>query len=80
MEAVKIHQDIQSHQSLGIHWGTFKLTYEPYTSPRSDTMREGELAGLKPGEFTVVNLGETVQGKQGQEVPLITESASESKQ
>ena len=27
-EAVQIHQDTHSHNSLGIHWGTFTLTYE----------------------------------------------------
>ena len=27
-EAVCIHEDIQCHQSLGIHWGTFPTGYE----------------------------------------------------
>ena len=27
-EAVCIHEDIQSHHSLGIHWGTFPTGYE----------------------------------------------------
>lgn len=27
-EAVKIHEDIKAENSLGIHWGTFKLTTE----------------------------------------------------
>jgi N-acyl-phosphatidylethanolamine-hydrolysing phospholipase D len=27
-EAVKIHQDVKAKKSLGIHWGTFVLTYE----------------------------------------------------
>jgi len=27
-EAVKIHEDIKAHYSVGIHWGTFKMTYE----------------------------------------------------
>jgi L-ascorbate metabolism protein UlaG (beta-lactamase superfamily) len=27
-EAVKIHQDVNAKKSLGIHWGTFVLTYE----------------------------------------------------
>ena len=30
-EAVKIHQEIKADFSLGIHWGTFKLTYEVTT-------------------------------------------------
>ena len=31
-EAVEIHEDIKSNFSLGIHWGTFNLSYE--VSPR----------------------------------------------
>ena len=27
-EAVEIHEDVQSNFSLGIHWGTFNLSYE----------------------------------------------------
>ena len=27
-EAIQIHKDIKSRRSLGIHWGTFKLTNE----------------------------------------------------
>ena len=27
-EAVQIHEDIQSKQSVAIHWGTFPLAYE----------------------------------------------------
>ena len=27
-EAVSIHQEIQAENSLGIHWGTYKLTTE----------------------------------------------------
>ena len=35
-EAVQIHRDIRSSQSLGIHWGTFKmLSTEYYLEPRN---------------------------------------------
>ena len=27
-EAVDIHEDVKSNFSLGIHWGTFNLSYE----------------------------------------------------
>ena len=27
-EAVKIHQDVKSKRSVGIHWGTFAMTDE----------------------------------------------------
>ncbi|XP_052091308.1 N-acyl-phosphatidylethanolamine-hydrolyzing phospholipase D-like isoform X2 [Mytilus californianus] len=39
-EAVKIHEDIKAENSLGIHWGTFKLTTEHYLEPRSKLTEE----------------------------------------
>jgi len=27
-EAFKIHQDVKAYNSIGIHWGTFKLSNE----------------------------------------------------
>eukprot|EP00871_Galdieria_phlegrea_P000670 jgi/Galph1/1603/GphlegSOOS_G288.1 len=33
VEAVKIHEDIQSQFSIGIHWGTFILTKEYFLEP-----------------------------------------------
>ena len=32
-EAVKVHQDLRSRQSIGMHWGTFRLTDEPLGEP-----------------------------------------------
>lgn len=32
-EAVEIHKDIKSQQSLPIPWGTFQLTHEPLLEP-----------------------------------------------
>ena len=29
--AVEIHEDVQSNFSIGIHWGTFNLSYEVST-------------------------------------------------
>ena len=33
-EAVKIHYDLKSKMSFGIHWATFKLTLEHYMEPK----------------------------------------------
>lgn len=33
--AVDIHEDVKSNFSLGIHWGTFNLSYEVSTKTRS---------------------------------------------
>ena len=32
-DAVRIHQDLHSKQSIGMHWGTFQLTDEPMDEP-----------------------------------------------
>lgn len=61
-EAVKIHQDIKSQKSLGIHWGTFKLTYEHYLEPKSRTKDAAQDARLNITEFMVVNVGDTIYG------------------
>lgn len=61
-ESVAIHQDIKSLKSVGIHWATFKLTYEHYLEPKSQTLDELRSKGLNPAEFEVINIGETVEG------------------
>ena len=35
-EAVKIHREVQSKLSLGIHWGTFLMGCEHYMKPKQD--------------------------------------------
>jgi N-acyl-phosphatidylethanolamine-hydrolysing phospholipase D len=58
-EAVKIHQDVRSQQSIGIHWGTFKLTDEPLGEPPLYLNHAMAEAGLPQEKFTVMKLGET---------------------
>eukprot|EP00088_Acartia_fossae_P017286 TRINITY_DN19793_c0_g1_i10.p1 TRINITY_DN19793_c0_g1~~TRINITY_DN19793_c0_g1_i10.p1 ORF type:complete len:374 (-),score=74.30 TRINITY_DN19793_c0_g1_i10:86-1207(-) len=60
-EAVRIHQDVQSNRSLGIHWGTFKLTSENYLEPRSLLQEYLQKNNLTQDEFVTVNIGESVQ-------------------
>jgi len=60
-EAIMIHRDIKSKMSFGMHWGTFKLTNEPWLEPREklrDLLRE---KNIPPEEFQVLNIGETVE-------------------
>jgi N-acyl-phosphatidylethanolamine-hydrolysing phospholipase D len=55
-EAVELHRDVKSRHSLGIHWGTFKLTTEHYLEPR-------DLAPfLKPDDkpFVTTNHGDSI--------------------
>ena len=64
VQAVKIHKDLQSKKSVGMHWGTFKLTYENYLAPRSQIREEAERAGLGADKFVAVDIGETVEGAE----------------
>ncbi|XP_046548638.1 N-acyl-phosphatidylethanolamine-hydrolyzing phospholipase D-like isoform X2 [Haliotis rubra] len=63
-ESVQIHEDIQSRMSVGIHWGTFTLTNEPYLEPREKLKEELKEKSLDPAEFITLRHGEvTVLGK-----------------
>ncbi|KAI8075268.1 beta-lactamase superfamily domain-containing protein [Gongronella butleri] len=58
-DAVRVHEDIKSKRSIGIHWGTFALTDEPMSEPprRLKACMEGR--GHSPDDFGVLKLGET---------------------
>jgi len=53
-DAVRIHRDIGSIVSVGIHWGTFPLSTEHYLEPRDDLKRELYDQGLDLDKFIVV--------------------------
>ena len=60
-EALKIHQDLKSKMSFGIHWATFKLTLEDYMEPKNKILeltKYDQKENLAP--FLVPNIGETV--------------------
>ncbi|XP_059140718.1 N-acyl-phosphatidylethanolamine-hydrolyzing phospholipase D-like [Physella acuta] len=59
-EAVKIHMDIKSQTSIGIHWGTFKLSKEFYLEPRQKLAEEVEKQDLSPSSFITVHHGEVI--------------------
>ena len=59
-ESVRIHRDVKSRASLGIHWGTFDdLTDESLYEPPKVLAEEARKAGLAEGEFFVLKHGET---------------------
>ena len=57
-EAVKIHIDTRSKQSIGIHWGTLALASEFYLEPKERLAKAVENNHLKPESFFVVKHGE----------------------
>ena len=60
LEAVKIHKDVKSRQSCGIHWGTFPLGFEDNVEPALDLARAREIEGLKHSDFFTMEHGETI--------------------
>ncbi|MEM9256908.1 MAG: MBL fold metallo-hydrolase [Pseudomonadota bacterium] len=59
-ESVKIHQDVQSAQSIGIHFGTFYgLTDEAYADPPQRLKKALLEAGLDEGVFIAPDFGRT---------------------
>ncbi|MGB9498653.1 MAG: MBL fold metallo-hydrolase [Dissulfuribacterales bacterium] len=58
-DAVKTHLDLESRQSIGIHFGTFQLTYEGIDQPIIDlkkALRENQISDT---DFIVPEFGET---------------------
>jgi L-ascorbate metabolism protein UlaG (beta-lactamase superfamily) len=61
-EAVKIHSDVNSKQSIGMHWGTFlNLTDEPLDEPPARLRRAVEAANLSGSSFITLQHGETLR-------------------
>lgn len=57
-EAVRIHQDIHSRFSIGMHWGTFILTDEAMDEPPQRLRAALQEAGTPAGQFIVMQHGE----------------------
>merc|ERR1719228_2494120 len=60
-EAVEIHKDVASKKSLGIHWGTFKLTTEYYLEPPALLGTALARSGLEGREFVATDIGGSVE-------------------
>jgi N-acyl-phosphatidylethanolamine-hydrolysing phospholipase D len=59
-EAVRIHRDTNSQQSIASHWGTFKLSDEPIGEPPRYLEKALKEAGLDEKEFITMRFGETL--------------------
>lgn len=60
-EAVRIHQDLGAHLSLGVHWGTFEMTDEPLDEPPKKLAMALKEAAIDPARFVAVRHGETLR-------------------
>lgn len=59
-EAVQIHLDLRSKQSLAIHWGTFPLSDEDAVEPALELARSRKVADVSVDEFFTMAHGETL--------------------
>ena len=58
-EAVRIHQAIGAHASLGVHWGTFLMTDEPLDQPLHDLDAARRSLGVSDQQFRTLRHGQT---------------------
>jgi N-acyl-phosphatidylethanolamine-hydrolysing phospholipase D len=60
VEAIRIHQQVKSKHSVGIHWGAFSMgSTEPYMEPRSIVKQYAPNLGADDGVFVTVDHGDT---------------------
>jgi L-ascorbate metabolism protein UlaG (beta-lactamase superfamily) len=58
-EALRVLADVRGARLVGIHWGTFDLTDEPYGEPPVRLSAEVRRLGLEPDRIWVLKHGET---------------------
>jgi len=58
-EAVQIHKDLQSKQSMAIHWGTFPLADEDFVEPALELARARDVAKVSKDSFFTIAHGDT---------------------
>lgn len=64
-DAVRIHADVQSRLSVGVHWGVFRLCDDPIQSPLDGLPAARARAGLADDAFVLLGLGETRVVRRG---------------
>ncbi len=58
-EAVRAHKDLESKQSIGMHWGTFRLTYEATNEPPAYLKKVLQEEHIPEEAFITLAFGET---------------------
>ena len=56
-DSVRIHQEVNSSLSLGMHWKTFRLSSEDMALPPYELYLEMHRAGVSPETFLPINPG-----------------------
>ncbi len=59
-DAVRIHQDVRSKKTYGIHHGVFRLTPEDVNEPVRLLEEAKQQFGVPQQEFITCDIGETV--------------------
>lgn len=59
-EAIKLHQDVNSLLSIGMHWGTFPLTAEAPMAPVEELTRQKQLMNINDAAFITMSIGQTL--------------------
>ncbi|KXS12909.1 Metallo-hydrolase/oxidoreductase [Gonapodya prolifera JEL478] len=60
-DSVELHRDIRARKSVGMHWGTFTLTDEPYWEPPQRLKAALAAHGMPEDEFVVLDIGGAVE-------------------
>lgn len=58
-EAVRIHRDVGSRFSVGVHWGSFRLCDDPIHAPMDGLPAARARQGVAPEAFVLMGLGQT---------------------
>ena len=60
-EAVQAHMDVGARRSIGMHFGTFRLTTEGLNEPVAALGRARSAAGIDDAAFTTLDVGESAR-------------------
>jgi len=60
-DAVKVHQDVRSRQSVACHFGTFRLADEPIEEPPALLAQELALANIDARKFLALRAGDAIE-------------------
>jgi len=60
-EAVQAHMDVGARRSIGMHFGTFRLTTEGSNEPVAALGRARSAAGIDDAAFTTLDVGESAR-------------------